>query len=45
MMPKGVNRNVTSTRRSIASVATTIADPDNGILFLDNRDVLRNPDN
>ena len=45
MMPKGANRNVTSTRRSVASVATTITDPDNGILFLDNRDILRNPVN
>ena len=43
MLPGGVNRNhVTSSRRS---VATTIADPDNGIVFVDNRDVLRNPTN
>lgn len=43
MMPKGMNRNqVTSSRRS---VATTISDPDNGILFLDNNDILKNPTN
>ena len=43
MMPKSMDRNkVTSSRRSIATV---ISDPDNGILFLDNDDRIRNPRN
>ena len=43
MMPRSVDRNkITSSRRSIATV---ISDPDNGILFLDNEDRIRNPVN
>ena len=43
MLPKGYKRdNLTSSRRS---VATVISDPDNGILFLDNFDRLKNPVN
>ena len=42
-MPKSVGRNqITSSRRSIATV---ISDPDNGITFLDNDDLIRNPRN
>jgi hypothetical protein len=39
-LPKGSQEKVTTSRRSIV---TNISDPDNGILFLDNFEVLKNP--
>jgi hypothetical protein len=42
MIPKSVQRNLTSSRRS---AVTEISDPDNGIMFLDNEERIRNPVN
>ena len=42
MIPKIVQRNLTSSRRS---AVTEISDPDNGIMFLDNEERIRNPVN
>ena len=45
-MPKGYMKGtMSSSRRTVASVATVISDPDNGIVFNDNYERLYNPMN
>ena len=42
MLPRSVGRQVTTSRRS---AVTTISDPDNGIMFLNDYDRIVNPVN
>jgi len=45
-MPKGYMKNtVTSSRRTVGSVATVYSDPDNSIVFDDNHQRIYNPVN